>query len=107
MNQFPVDFTPWHVLNGKRQRRETKRREKIEKEKVDLRARIVETVTKDDEDAWWWKIKIDRSWHRETIGEIRLELLHQRWLLGHFPQHQAAIICIREPTKREITNFFE
>lgn len=107
MNQFPTDFTPWHVLNGKRQRREKKKREKIEKEKAELRVRIVENVTKDDEDAWWWKIPMDRRWQQETIEETRLELSRQQWLFGHFPHYQAAIVCIREPTKREIADFFE
>lgn len=107
MNQFPVDFTPCNVLNGKRLRRERKLRERIDKEKAQLRATIVEQVTKDDQDAWWWKVPTDRRWQQETIEEIRLELLHQQWLFGYFPDYQAAIVCTREPTRREIAHFFE
>lgn len=107
MNQFPVDFTPCNVMNAKRLRRERRMREKIEREKAELRARVVEEVTKDDEEAWWWRVPTDRKWEKDTIEEINFDLLNQNWLFGHFPHYQTAIVCTREPTEEEISQFFE
>ena len=64
-------------------------------------------VTKDDEEAWWWRVPTDRKWEEDTIEEIKLDLLNQNWLFGHFPHYQTAIVCTREPTEEEISQFLE
>lgn len=107
MNRFPVDFTPEKVLNDKKQKRLKRLREKIEEEKSELRARILEEVTKDDKDKKWWIVPLDRNWEETTIIEIRLELEQNKWVLGYYPRKRCVVICTHYPSDEEQNTFFD
>ena len=108
MDTFPIDFTPYNVLNEKRLRRERELREKIEGEKEELRTRIVQKVTKGNEERWWWGVSTESKagWENVSFEELAVSLKQKGWHIGHFYDYETLIICTRQPTEEEIEGFF-
>ena len=105
MENFPAEFTPENVLNERKRRREKALREKIEAEKVELSAKIVDLVMRGNDERWWWSMKVDKSYEDQTFEELNQQLSQKSWTFGYFPKFEKIILCTREPLPEEMVLF--